>query len=245
MATFTPESVTVGQIAKLIDHSLLRPELTGDDVRAGCALAARYGVASVCVRPGDVDLAVDLLRGTDVLVGTVAGFPHGSTTTRIKAAETALAVNQGAAEVDMVINIGWLRSGKLDEVEADIRAVVAAADHATVKVILENAYLTRQKIVAGCRAAERAGAHFVKTSTGFAPGGATMEDLALMRSAVSPAIQVKAAGGVRTLDTLLAMAAIGVTRFGATATAAILDDLAHRQEHGRPAAETVAGTGGY
>lgn len=145
----------------------------------------------------------------------------------------------------MVINIGWLRSGKLDEVEADIRAVVAAADHATVKVILENAYLTRQKIVAGCRAAERAGAHFVKTSTGFAPGGATMEDLALMRSAVSPAIQVKAAGGVRTLDTLLAMAAIGVTRFGATATAAILDDLAHRQEHGRPAAETVAGTGGY
>ncbi|WP_242624153.1 deoxyribose-phosphate aldolase [Micromonospora kangleipakensis] len=214
-------------------------------MREGCALAARYDVALVCVRPGDVDLAVDLLRGTDVLVGTVAGFPHGSTTTRIKAAETAFAVSQGAAEVDMVINIGWLRSGKLGEVEADIRAVVAAADRATVKVILENAYLTGEQIVAGCRAVERAGAHFVKTSTGFAPGGATMEDLALMRSAVSPAIQVKAAGGVRTLDTLRAMAAIGVTRFGATATAAILDDLAHRQEHGRPAAEAVASTGDY
>ncbi|MBM0225106.1 MULTISPECIES: deoxyribose-phosphate aldolase [Micromonospora] len=245
MATFTPESVTVAQIAKLIDHSLLRPELTDDDVREGCGLAARYHVASVCVRPGDVVLAVDLLRGTDVLVGTVAGFPHGGTTTRIKAAEAALAVGQGAAEVDMVINIGCLRSGKLAEVEADIRAVVAAADGATVKVILENAYLTAEQIVAGCQAAERAGAHFVKTSTGFANGGATMDDLALMRSAVSPAIEVKAAGGVPTLDTLLAMAAIGVTRFGAIATAAILDDLAHRQEHGRPAAGAVASGGAY
>lgn len=238
MATFTPESVTVAQIAKLIDHSLLRPELTHDDVREGCALAARRQVASVCVRPSDVSLSAELLRETGVAVGTVVGFPHGSTTTRIKAAEAELAVGQGAIEIDMVINIGRLRSGDLAEVEADIRAVVDAAGGATVKVILENAYLASGQIIAGCQAVERAGAQFVKTSTGFAPGGATMEDLALMRSAISPAVQVKAAGGVRTLDTLLAMANIGVTRFGATATAAILDDLAHRKKHGGPAGVT-------
>ncbi|GAA0813188.1 deoxyribose-phosphate aldolase [Spirilliplanes yamanashiensis] len=233
-------------IAKLIDHSLLRPELTEAEVREGCALAARYGVASVCVRPADVPLAAGLLRGTGVLVGTVAGFPHGSSATATKAAEAALAVAQGAAEVDMVVNIGWLRSGDLADVEADIRAVVDAAAGATVKVILENAYLTADQIAAGCRAAERAGAHFVKTSTGFAPGGATMDDLALMRATVSPHVGVKAAGGVRTLDTLLAMAAIGVTRFGATATAAILDDAAHREAHGAPAAAGAApADGGY
>ncbi len=218
-------------VAKMIDHSLLRPELTVDDVRAGCALAARYEVASVCVRPDDVREAVALLRGTDVLVGTVAGFPHGGTTTAAKVAETRLAVGQGAAEIDMVLNIGRLRSGQLDAVEADIRAVVDAAEGATVKVILENAYLTDPEKIAGCEAAERAGAHYVKTSTGFAPGGATMEDLALMRAAVSPRVKIKAAGGVRTLDILLAMADLGVTRFGATATAAILDDLAQRGEH--------------
>jgi deoxyribose-phosphate aldolase len=245
MTTFTPETVTIAQVAKMIDHSLLRPELTPDDVRKGCQLAIRYKVASVCVRPADVTFAADLLRGTGVLVGTVAGFPHGGTAAEIKAAETALAVSHGAAEVDMVVNIGWLRSGNLREVEADIRAVVHAANGATVKVILENAYLTGDQIVAGCQAAERAGADFVKTSTGFAPSGATMDDLALMRSAVSSTIGVKAAGGVRTLDTLLAMANIGVTRFGATATAAILDDLAHRQNHGRPAAAAVASTDGY
>jgi deoxyribose-phosphate aldolase len=230
-------------VAKMIDHSLLRPELTLDDVRAGCALAARYEVASVCVRPCDVTEAVALLRGTGVLVGTVAGFPHGSAATAVKVAETALAVGQGAAEIDMVLNIGRLRSGDLATVEADIRAVVEAAGGATVKVILENAYLTDAEKVAGCQAAERAGAHYVKTSTGFAPGGATMEDLALMRASVSPHVKIKAAGGVRTLDILLAMADIGVTRFGATATAAILDDLAHRREHGRPLQGTATDAG--
>ncbi|MEV4514035.1 deoxyribose-phosphate aldolase [Dactylosporangium sp. NPDC049525] len=219
-------------VAKMIDHSLLRPELTLDDVRDGCALAARYAVASVCVRPCDVPAAVALLQGTGVLVGTVVGFPHGSSATAVKVAETALAVEQGAAEIDMVLNIGRLRSGDTAAVEADIRAVVEAAGGATVKVILENAYLTDAEKVAGCQAAERAGAHYVKTSTGFAPGGATMEDLALMRASVSPHVRIKAAGGVRTLDILLAMADIGVTRFGATATATILDDLAQRAARG-------------
>ena len=227
---------TVADVAKMIDHSLLQPQLTVADIKAGCALAARYHVASVCVRLSDVPLAVALLEGTDVLVGTVAGFPHGSSATPIKVAETRMAIEQGAAEIDMVLNIGRLRSAELTFVEDDIRAVVTAAAGAPVKVILENAYLTDEEKVAGCQAAERAGAHFVKTSTGFAGGGATMHDLRLMRASVSDAVQIKAAGGVRTLDVLLAMAGIGVTRFGATATAQILDDLDHRLRHDTPLA---------
>lgn len=222
---------TVAEVARMIDHSLLRPELTTSDIEAGCALAARYRVASVCVRPADVGLAVTALAGTGVGVGTVVGFPHGGNATSVKEAETRLAIEQGATEIDMVLNIGRLRSGQLDEVEADIRAVVTAAASAPVKVILENAYLTDAEKIAGCRAAEAAGARFVKTSTGFADGGATMADLRLMRATVSGAVEVKAAGGVRGLDTLLAMADIGVTRFGATVTDRILDDLDHRLRH--------------
>lgn len=232
----TAQNTTVAQIAKMIDHSLLRPELTVLDVRSGCDLAARYQVMSVCVRPSDVPQAVSQLHGSGVRVGTVTGFPHGSSATAIKVAETQLAFTQGATEMDMVINIGRLRSGDIATVEADIRAVVVAAQGATVKVILENAYLTDTQKILGCQAAERAGAAFVKTSTGFAPGGATMADLELMRASVSKHIKVKAAGGVRSLDTLLAMANVGVTRFGATATHTILDDLAHRQRYGRPLA---------
>jgi len=234
---------TVAEVAAMIDHSLLRPQLTTADVEAGCALAARYRVASVCVRPCDVPLAAGLLAGTGVLVGTVVGFPHGASATPVKAAETRLAVEEGAAEIDMVLNIGRLRSGDTSFVEADIRAVVTAAGGAAVKVILENAHLADAEKTAGCRAAERAGARFVKTSTGFADGGATMADLRLMRASVSASVGVKAAGGVRTLDVLLAMADIGVTRFGATATARILDDLGHRLRYGRPLGDGEAGAG--
>jgi deoxyribose-phosphate aldolase len=226
----TEATVTVEQVAKMIDHALLRPELTVTDIRQGCELAAKYQVISVCVRPSDVPLAVEQLAGTGVLVCTVIGFPHGSIATEIKAAETALAVRQGAAEADMVLNIGWLRSGELDRVEADIRAVVEAAGSVPVKVILENAYLTDEQKVAGCQAAERAGAAFVKTSTGFAPTGATLADVVLMRAAVSPHIEIKASGGVKTLDQLLELANAGVTRFGASGTADILDELARRRE---------------
>ncbi len=228
-AVLTPRSITVHQVAKMIDHSLLRPELTLDQVREGCALAARYDVASVCVRPCDTPLAAELLAGTNVLVGTVVGFPHGSAATGVKRAETAAAIGDGAREIDMVLNIGWLRSGEVDAVTADIRAVVEAAAGATVKVILETGYLTDAEKVRGCQAAERAGAGYVKTSTGFGPAGATVADLVLMRSAVGPHVGVKAAGGVRTLDLLLEMVAAGATRFGATATATILDDLARRR----------------
>jgi deoxyribose-phosphate aldolase len=216
------------QVARAIDHSLLRPELTIDDIVSGCAVAARYEVASVCARPADVPRCVEALRGSSVAVGTVIGFPHGAHTTRVKAFEAETALADGATELDMVLNIGLLRSGRLAEVEDDIRAVVAASGDAIVKVILENAYLDHHQKVAGCRAAEAAGADFVKTSTGFAPGGATMDDLRLMRATVSPHIQVKAAGGVRTLDALLEVLAVGVTRVGATRTAEILDDYRAR-----------------
>ena len=223
-----PDLPSYANVAAMIDHSLLRPELTGEDVRAGCALAASYGTASVCVRPSDVAAAVSALAGTRVLVGTVVGFPHGSTTTATKVAETRELVAAGAAEIDMVVHVGRLRDGEANYVQDDIAAVVAAAGGRTVKVILENALLDRDSIVLGCRLAEAAGAHFVKTSTGFAGGGATAEDIALMRATVAPHIGVKAAGGVRTLDRLLELATLGATRFGATATAVILDDLTSR-----------------
>ena len=228
LPTLTVADVSYAVVAKTIDHSLLRPELTLDEVADGCALALRYDVASVCVRPADVPLAVELLGDGTVEIGTVVGFPHGSSATATKAAEAVLLRSQGATELDMVINIGWLRSGEDAAVEADIAAVVAAADGALVKVILENAYLTDDEKVRGCRLAESAGADFVKTSTGFAPSGATLDDLRLMRASVSPHVQVKAAGGVRTLDALLEVMAVGVTRCGATTTAAILDDYLER-----------------
>jgi deoxyribose-phosphate aldolase len=216
--------------AGTIDHSLLRPELTLDEVRAGCELAAKYQVASVCVRPADVALAAQILRGGPVAVGTVVSFPHGGATTATKVFETRDARSNGATEIDMVLNIGWLRSGELDSVRNDIAAVVGAADGAIVKVILENAYLTDAQKVDACRLVEAAGGDFVKTSTGFAPSGATLDDLRLMRASVSPHVRVKAAGGVRTLDALADVIDVGVARSGATTTAAILDDFLARAE---------------
>lgn len=233
----TVHDVTYERVAKAIDHSLLRPELTLAEIRAGCELAARYDVASVCVRPADVTLAVELLAGTRVAVGTVIGFPHGGHLTATKVFEAQRALEQGAVELDMVINIGWLRSGEDARVQDDIAAVVeAAAGRALVKVILENAYLTRDEIVRGSRIVEAAGADFVKTSTGFAPGGATIEDLRLMRETVSPRVRVKAAGGVRTLDALLEVMSVGVDRVGATRTAEMLDDYRARVGEAAPVA---------
>jgi deoxyribose-phosphate aldolase len=251
---FTVENLTERDIAKTIDHSLLRPELDDAFVEAGCRLAAEYDVASVCVRPVDVRRAAAILAGTDVKVGTVIGFPHGSSTTATKVFEAHRALEDGAAELDMVIDIGALKSGRDRDVQADIAAVVEAAHAggAIVKVILENAYLTDDEKVRGSRLTEAAGAEFVKTSTGFAPGGATHEDLALMRRTVSPHVQVKAAGGVRTLDALIDVMNLGTTRVGATATKAIIDDFRERKAGGtRPdvasEAEVAApaGQGGY
>ncbi len=226
------KTITYEQLAKVIDHSLLKPELTEADVAAGCDLSKKYHVASACVKPCDVAFAAKRLAGSDVAVGTVIGFPHGNSTTAIKAAETRQALADGAVEIDMVINIGALRGGRNDYVRDEIRAVVQTghAAGAIVKVILENAYLTREEKIAGCQLAEQAGADFVKTSTGFAPTGATIEDIKLMRSVVSPKVQIKAAHGVRTLAALLDVIDAGATRCGATATATILDDFKQRKE---------------
>jgi deoxyribose-phosphate aldolase len=228
--TLSVSTLTVRQAAKAIDHSLLRPELTAAEVEEGCALARRYDVASVCVKPLDVTLARDALAGSDVAVGTVIGFPHGSHRTETKVFEAERALADGATELDMVIAIGRLIGGDDAYVRDDIAAITAVArGTALVKVILENAYLDDEQKVRGCRLAEEAGADFVKTSTGFAPSGATHDDLRLMRQSVSEHVQVKAAGGVRTLDGLIEVMALGVTRIGATRTATILDDLAERR----------------
>jgi deoxyribose-phosphate aldolase len=234
----TVANLTYEQVAKTMDHSLLRPELDLDFVRDGVELARRYGVASATVRPADVAFAVDLLEGSDVFVSTVVGFPHGSSSTETKAFEAERAVELGAREIDMVLNIGRLRSGRAVEVRDDIATVVAVAQAkgAIVKVIFENAYLDDAEKELACRLSEEAGAAFVKTSTGFAPSGATIADLKLMRRCVGPHVQVKAAGGIRTLDALLEVMAVGVTRIGATATETMLEDFKARKAALEPAA---------
>lgn len=244
--TLSIETLTERDIAKTIDHSLLRPELDDAFVEAGCRLAAKYDVASVCVRPADVTRAKAILAGTDVAVGTTIGFPHGNHVTEIKVAEARRALADGATELDMVIQIGALKTGRDADVESDIRAIVEVghAAGALVKVIFENAYLTDEEKIRACRLTEAAGADFVKTSTGFAPSGATLDDLRLMRANTSPHIRVKAAGGVRTLDALLEVMEIGVTRIGATATETIILDFRARKAGLAPTASGALG-GGY
>jgi len=241
------DNLTERDIAKTIDHSLLRPELDDAFIEDGCRLAARYDVASVCVRPADVARAAALLTGTEVAVGTTIGFPHGGHETATKVFEGRRALDQGATELDMVIQIGALKSGRDADVEADIRAVVELAHGAgaIVKVIFENAYLSDDEKVRACRASEAAGADFVKTSTGFAPGGATHDDLRLMRASTAPHIQVKAAGGVRTLDALLEVMALGVTRIGATATETIIEDFRARKSGLAPLGAAPGPGGAY
>jgi deoxyribose-phosphate aldolase len=246
-------------IAGMIDHSLLHPTMTDEELKAGCELAAKYRVASVCIKPYAVKMAAKLLRGSGVAVGAVIGFPHGSSTTEAKRFETATACHDGAREIDMVINIGKALSGDWEYVEADVRAVCeeAHAHGAIVKVIFENDYLSSDEIkVQLCRICEGAGADFVKTSSGygFVKGrdgkygyqGATEHDLKLMRANTSPKVQIKAAGGVRDLDALMHVRDLGVTRCGATATAAMLDEYRRRAAAGESQAKAGAlGGGGY
>jgi deoxyribose-phosphate aldolase len=215
-------------IAALIDHTLLKPEATESDVRKVCAEARQYGFFSVCVNPYWVRLVAKELAGCATKVCAVVGFPLGDNTREMKAAEAAAAIRDGAREIDMVLNVGELRGGNADAVQADIRAVVEAAHArgALVKVILETALLTDSQKVAACELAKAAGADFVKTSTGFGPGGATVEDVALMRRTVGPAIGVKASGGVRTLEDLKKMVAAGASRVGASASVKIVEATA-------------------
>ena len=216
------------KIAKTIDHSLLKPEMTRDEVRQGCEIAKKYDVASVCCKPSDVAFCAEILKGTDVEIGTVVGFPHGSSATATKVFETKAAIADGATEIDMVLNIGLLKSGLYEEVKSDIKAVVDAAGGKMVKVILENAYLTDDEKVTACKLCEAAGAHYVKTSSGYAPTGATVADVKLMRASVSPKVKVKSAGGVRTLDALIEMLDAGIERSGATTTSTMLDEFTQR-----------------
>lgn len=257
---------TYEEMAKMIDHSLLHPTMTDADLEAGCQLAAKYDVASVCIKPYAVKQAVELLAGTDVKVGAVIGFPHGNSSTESKRYETELACRDGAVEIDMVINIGKALGGEWDYVEQDVKTVCdeAHSHGAKVKVIFENDYLTeggaglssddfKRKL---CELCERAGADWVKTSSGYgfvkqANGaysykGATEHDLRLMRESCSDTVQVKAAGGVRDLDGLIRVRDLGATRCGATATAAMLDEYRRREAAGEEgAAEGELGRGGY
>lgn len=212
-----------GDLARHIDHTLLKPTATRDQIEKLCAEARQYHFASVCVNPTWVSLCADLLQGSGVPVCTVVGFPLGATTPEAKAAETARAVHQGAREIDMVINIGRLKSREYDAVRDDIAAVVQAAEQAYVKVIIETCYLTDEEKIQACILSMEARAHFVKTSTGFGPKGATPGDVALMRRVVGPVMGVKAAGGIRGTEAARKMIEAGASRLGASASVAIVE----------------------
>ncbi len=218
-------ALTASEIARLIDHTLLKPEATRDEIRKLCEEALKYGFASVCVNPWNVPQAAELLRGSAVKVCTVVGFPLGATLPEVKAFEAQEALKRGAQEIDMVINIGALKSGLPDAVAGDIRGVAETAHGggAICKVILETALLTREEKVQTSLAAKNAGADFVKTSTGFSSAGATPEDVRLIRETIGVGTGIKAAGGVRTLEDLLKMVEAGATRIGASAGVKIVE----------------------
>jgi len=223
-------SYTYAEIAKTIDHSLLNPTLTVADLEAGCRLALEYDVASVCILPYYLQRCAELLRGSTVKASTTIGFPHGGHTTAIKAAETRRALDDGGEELDMVVNISKVLSGDWNYVRDDIAAVIEPT-HARgqkVKVIFENSYLQDEHKIRLCEICAELGADWVKTSTGYAPSGATIEDLKLMRAHSPAQVQVKAAGGVRDLDKLLEVRALGVSRVGASKTKEMLDECRRR-----------------
>lgn len=221
---------TYRDLAKMIDHSLLNPTLTVADLEAGIQLALAYDVASVCIMPYYLRRCADLLRGSTVKASTTIGFPHGGHTTAIKVAEAEQALADGGEELDMVVNISQVLSGAWDAVARDIEAVTAVTHAAgqKIKVIFENCYLNDDQKIMLCRICGEIGVDWVKTSTGYGSGGATDADLRLMRQHTPPQVQIKAAGGVRTLDRLLEVRALGVSRCGATRTAAILDEARQR-----------------
>ncbi len=233
---------TYQDLSKMIDHALLSPTLTESELDAGIQLAIAYDVASVCIMPYYLRRCADLLRGTGVKASTTIGFPHGGNSTEIKKAESERALADGCEEIDMVVNISQVLSGNWDYVRADIQAVIDVVHSAgqKVKVIFENAYLSDEQKIELCKICSQLGADWVKTSTGYAPSGATPEDLKLMRKHSAPEVQVKAAGGVRDLETLIAFREIGVTRCGASATKSILD--AARNQFGLPAISLAAMT---
>ena len=222
--------LTPKDIAGMLDHSTLQPWLTEKEIREGCEIALKYQTASVCARPCDVPILAEMLKGSPVKVCTVIGFPHGAHETAIKVAEAKLALEEGCQELDMVLNIGKLKHGDAEYVEAEIRqlAEIAHEKGAILKVILETCYLTEEEKIQACRLSERAGADFVKTSTGYGSAGCTLEDLKLMRANVSEKVRIKGSGGIRDLDTVLSARAAGASRCGVSATEKIMAEAIRR-----------------
>ena len=222
MLEVSSQPLSAGDLAPLIDHTILKPDATEAQVRQFCAEALRYRFHSVCINPIHVRLAAEALAGSGVLACSVVGFPFGATTSAVKAAEAAGALADGAGEVDMVIDIGALKDGRLGAVRDDVAAVRRASKGAVLKAIIETCLLTDEEKRAACLLAQEAGADFVKTSTGFSSGGATVEDVRLMRAAVGDALGVKASGGVRSLDAARAMVAAGANRIGTSSGVALM-----------------------
>ena len=227
--------LTPQDIASMLDHSTLQPYLTEEDIRHGAEVAMKYHTASMCARPCDVPLMAEMLKGSGVKVCTVIGFPHGAHETAIKVAEAELALREGCEELDMVINIGRMLRGDEDYVRDEIRQIVekAHAANAIVKVIIETCYLSDAQKKRACELSEEAGADFVKTSTGYGSKGCTIEDLVLMRAAVSDKVRVKGSGGIRDLDTVLKARAAGASRCGVSATEKIMAEAEARFAEGR------------
>lgn len=228
------EKLTASRIAKMIDHSLLRPEMTTAEVINGCEIAARFNVATVCVRPYDAKLCAKRLEGSKVGVSVVVGFPHGNSTTAIKAAETLKAIDDGSCEIDVVLPIGRIKSADWNYVRQDLAAVCEASHqrNVPVRVIFENAYLTREEIIKCCEICNEVGADCAKTSTGYAPSGSKTEDIILMRQTLKPEIYIKAAGGIRNLDMFLANYCAGATRQGTRSTVEIVEEAIRREREG-------------
>lgn len=237
---------TYQDISKMIDHSLLNPTLAGQDLEAGILLARDFDVASVCIMPYFMRRCTDLLSGTGVQRSTTIGFPHGGHTTKTKVAEAQRAIADGCNELDMVVNISQVKSGRWDDVRSDIKAVIDLAHDAKqkVKVIFENCYLDDAEKIRLCEICGELGADWVKTSTGYGSGGATIEDLKLMRKHSPESVQVKAAGGVRDMNKLLEVRALGVTRVGASRTAEMLNEC-RRRLHLDPIETKASDSGGY
>jgi deoxyribose-phosphate aldolase len=219
--------VTYEEIAQMIDHSLLNPVLSDKDIINGCNIARDYKVKSVCCRPSDLKLVKEKLGESNVLITSVIGFPHGSTTTNVKVCEANEAIDNGSQELDMVLNIGKLRSGDYEYVKNDIKAVNDLCHKRGVitKVIFENCFLNTEQKITACKICNEVGVDYVKTSTGYGTGGAIDEDIKLMRKYANPEIKIKAAGGIRTLERAIEIKELGVSRFGATATVEILESL--------------------
>ncbi len=219
------------KIAEIIDHTNLKAETRVEDVKKLCDEAKSYGFASVCVNPANVELCADLLKNSDVNICTVIGFPLGANTSKIKFFETKDAVQHGADEIDMVMNIGALKSGFNDAVKTDIEGVITSAEANTIKVIIETALLTEEEKITACEIVKDAGADFIKTSTGFGHPGATVEDIVLIRKTVGPQMGIKASGGIRNIKTVFDMVKAGATRIGTSSSVKIMEEL-FKLDHG-------------